>query len=123
MSELTTTTTASATVDESARFRALTALGVALAALLGGGVVATGLQWLLLDRFSANPGDPAYLLAIAGVPVAMSLVAQWLAYNATSTDSLARPLARASQVLSVLAILGAVMLAIADAIQAARKSA
>ena len=118
MSELTTTTTASATVDESARFRALTALGVALAALLGGGVVANGLQWLLLDRFSANPGDPAYLLAIAGVPVAMSLVAMWLAYNVTSsTDSLARPLARSSQVLSALAILGAVMLTIADLMQ------
>src|SRR5688500_8741373 len=101
MSELTTTTTGSATVDESARFRAFTALGLALAALLGGGVVANGLQWLVLDRFSANPGDPAYLLAIAGVPVAMSLVALWLAYNATSsTDSLARPLARSSQVLS-----------------------
>lgn len=92
--------------------------GRAFAALLGGGVVANGLQWLLLDRFSADPGDPSYLVAIAGVPVAMSLVALWLASAATSsTDPLARPLARSSQVLSVLAILGAAMLTIADAIR------
>ena len=114
MSELTTTPTASATVDEGARFRAFTALGLALAALMGGGVVANGLQWALTYRFPANPGDPSYALAIGGVPVAMSLVALWLASNATSsTDSLARPLARSSQVLSVLAILGAVVLTIA----------
>ena len=118
MSEQASATTASATVDEGARFRAFTALGLALAALSGGGIVANGLQWVLLDRFSANPGDPSYLVAIVGVPAAMSLGALWLAHNATSsTDFLARPLARASQVLSVLAILGAVMLAIADAIQ------
>ena len=117
MSELTTTPTASATVDEGARFRAFTALGLALAALMGGGVVANGLQWGLtygFPPFPASPGDPLYALAIAGVPVAMSLVALWLASNATSSaDSLARPLARSSQVLSVLAILGAVALTIA----------
>ena len=117
MSELTATPTASATVDEGARFRAFTALGLALAALMGGGVVANALQWLVIDRLSANPGDPSYALAIAGVPVAMSLVALWLASNATSsTDSLARPLARSSQVLSVLAILGAVVLTTVDSI-------
>ena len=113
MSELTTTTPA-ATVDEGARFRAFTALGLALVALMDGGVVANGLQWLLLDRFSASPGDPSYALALGGVPVAMSMVALWLASNTTSsTDSLARPLARSSQVLSALAILGAVVLTIA----------
>ncbi|MCY7401997.1 MAG: hypothetical protein LH477_13790 [Nocardioides sp.] len=121
MSELTTTTTASATVDEGARFRAFTALGLALAALMGGGVVANGLQWALtygFPRFPASPGDPLYALAIGGVPVAMSLVALWLASNATSsTDSLARPLARSSQVLSVLAILGAVVLTMAVSTQ------
>lgn len=118
MSELTTTTSASATVDEGARFRAFTALGLALAALMGGGVVANGLQWALTYRFPANPGDLWYALAIGGVPVAMSLVALWLASNATSsTDSFARPLARSSQVLSVLAILGAVVLSIAVSTQ------
>ncbi len=114
MSETTATTPASATVDEGARFRAFTALGLALVALMNGGVIANGLQWLLLDRFSASPGDPAYGLALGGVPVAMSLVALWLASTITSsTDSLARPLARSSQVLSILAILGAVVLTIA----------
>lgn len=121
MSELTTTMTASTTVDEGARFRAFTALGLALAALMGGGVVANGLQWALtygFPPFPASPGDPLYALAIAGVPVAMSLVALWLASSATSSaDSLARPLARSSQVLSVLAILGAVGLTIAVSIQ------
>jgi cytochrome bd-type quinol oxidase subunit 2 len=113
MSELTTTTPAAA-VDEGARFRAFTALGLALVALMDGGVVANGLQWLLLDRSSASPGDPSYALALGGVPVVMSLVALWLASNTTSsTDSLARPLARSSQVLSALAILGAVVLTIA----------
>jgi hypothetical protein len=121
MSELPTTTTASATVDEGARFRAFTALGLALAALMGGGVVANGLQWLLTyryPRFPASPGDPLYALAIGGVPVAMGLVALWLASGATSsTDQLARPLARSSQVLSALAILGAVVLAVAVSTQ------
>lgn len=118
MSEVTTTPTASAMVDEGARFRAFTALGLALGALLGGGVVANGLQWAVTYRFTTNPGDPLYALAIAGVPVAMSLVALWLASNATSsTDSLASPLARSSQVLSILAIVGAVTLAIAVSIQ------
>ena len=78
----------------------------------------TGSNGWSLDRFSANPGDPAYLLAIAGVPAVMTLVALWLAYNATSsTDSLARLLARSSQVLSALAILGAVMLTIVGLMQ------
>jgi cytochrome bd-type quinol oxidase subunit 2 len=105
-------------VDEGARFHAFTALGLALAALLGGGVVANGLQWAFTYRFPASVGDPSYALAIAGVPVAMSLVALWLASKATSsTDSLARPLARTSQVLSVLAIVGAVVLAIAVSTQ------
>lgn len=119
MSELTTTTSASAKVDEGARFRAFTALSLALAALMGGGVVANGLQWLLISfQFTAGPGDPSYALVLAGVPVAMSLVALWLASNATSsTDSLARPLARSSQALSVLAILGAVVLTIAVSTQ------
>ena len=122
MSDVTTTARAAATVDEGARFRAFTALGLALAALLGGGVVANGLQWLLTYRFPAQlpagPGDPLYGLAIGGVPVAMSLVALWLASSATSSsDSVARPLARASQVLSGLAILGAVVLVIAVSTQ------
>jgi hypothetical protein len=52
------------------------------------------------------------------VPVAMGLVALWLASGATSsTDQLARPLARSSQVLSALAILGAVVLAVAVSTQ------
>ena len=113
MSEVTTTTTASTTVDERARFRAFTALGLALAALMGGGVVANGLQWTLTYWVRANPGEPLYALAIGGVPVAMSLVALGLASKATSTDSVARPFARCSQVLSVVAVLGAVVLTIA----------
>ncbi len=114
MSELTNTTTASATVDEGARFRAFTALGLALAALMGGGVVANGLQWLVMYRSPAIPGDLWYALVLGVVPVAMSLVALGFASTATSsTDSLARPLARSSQVLSVLALLGAVVLTIA----------
>ncbi|MCP3423726.1 hypothetical protein [Nocardioides pinisoli] len=122
MSDVTTTTRAAATVHEGARFRAFTALGLALAALMGGGVVANGLQWLLTYRlpaqFPAGPGDPLYGLVIGGVPVAMSLVALWLASGATSSaDALAKPIARSSQVLSVIAVLGAVVLVIAVSTQ------
>jgi hypothetical protein len=113
MSELTTTTT-SATVDEGARFRAFTALGLALAALMGGGVISTGLQWVVTYRFANGPGDPWLALAMGSAPLVLSLVALWLASSAvSSTDSLARPLGRSSQVLSVIAILGTVLVSVA----------
>jgi hypothetical protein len=53
------------------------------------------------------------------VPASVCLrTAPWLASNATSsTDILARPLARSSQVLSAVAILGAVVLTIAVSTQ------
>ena len=119
MSELTTTTTTSASVDEGARFRGFTALGLALAALMGGDVISSGLEWLANYRSAVSPDDSSsYALAIGSAPLAMSLVALWLASSAASSaDSLARPLGRSGQVLSVIAILGAVLLTVAVLIQ------
>ena len=113
MSELKATDTSS-TVDEGARFRAFTALALALAALMGGGVFSTGLQWLANYRFVNSPDDPSYALALASAPLVMSVMALWLASSAaSSTDSIARPLARSAHVLSIAAILGAALVAVA----------
>lgn len=87
MSEMTTSTTSA--VDEGARFRGFTALGLALAALMGGDGISTGLQWLANHRFADSPDDWSYALALGSVPLAMSLVALWLASSAaSSTDPL-----------------------------------
>jgi hypothetical protein len=112
MSETTSTTVA---VDESARFRAFTSLALAVTALTGGGVIASALQWLVMDRF-ASRGDATYLMALGGAPLLLSLAALYLASTAVSSaDALARPLARSGLVLSGVAILGAAVLVVATA--------
>ena len=112
MSETTSTTVA---VDESARFRAFTALALAVTALTGGGVVANALQWLVMDRLPSR-GDATYLMALGGAPLLLGVVALYLASTSmSSADALARPIARSSQVLSGVAILGAAVLVFATA--------
>jgi hypothetical protein len=112
MSETMSTTVA---VDESARFRAFTSLALAVTALTGGGVIASALQWLVMDRVQ-SPGDTAYLMVLGGAPLLLGIVAVYLASTAmSSADALARPVARSSLVLSGVAILGAAVLIMATA--------
>ncbi|PKH37837.1 hypothetical protein SAMN05192575_101892 [Nocardioides alpinus] len=116
MSDATDVTSTSVRVDERARFRAFTALALALTALAGGGIIASALQWLVLDNYEAGPSDAIYLMTLGGAPLLLSIVACYLASTAmSSADLLARPLARASLVLSGLAILGAAVLVFATA--------
>ncbi|WP_246856043.1 hypothetical protein [Nocardioides xinjiangensis] len=113
MSETTTGPGTTAAVDDGARFRAFTGLGLALVALTGGGVVANGVQWLVIGRFPAGD-DLTYWSVVGGVPLLMGLVGLWLGTGAASSaDALARPLGRATQALSALAVLGAVVLVVA----------
>jgi hypothetical protein len=108
MSETTSTTRAT---DEAARFRAFTALGLALTALMGGGVFATAFQWLTMRAFNDNGSEQFYWIGVAVGPLLMSVVALYLASTVTATDdALARPVARASLVIAVIAALGAVLL-------------
>jgi hypothetical protein len=114
MSDVTTTSTGSATVDEGARFRAFTALSLALCALMGGGVMSTGLQIVVNYRFVDSPGDPSYAMVLGSAPLVLSLVALWLASGVVaSSDTLASPLGRCTRVLAVVGILGAVLVTVA----------
>lgn len=116
MSDTTSGTSTTVAVDESARFRAFTALTLALTALMGGGVIANGLQWLVMDSFEGVPSDTTYLMVLGGAPLVLSVVALYLASTAmSSADPLARPVARSSLVVSGLAILGAAVLMMATA--------
>lgn len=110
------TETASTTpvVDEQARFRAMTALGLALVALLGGGLFATSFQWLATRVFNGLGSDRLYFTGGALPSLVLGAVALWLATTAqASADALARPLARASVVLAALSIVGGLLLAAA----------
>ena len=107
MSQTSTTTV----TDEAARFRAFTALGVALTGLMGGGVFATSFQWLTMRAFNENGSDQFYWIGVAVGPLLLSIVALYLASTAMATDdTLARPVARASLATSVLAAVGALLL-------------
>jgi hypothetical protein len=109
MSDTTTSTTTTAVVDEDARVRAFTALGLGLGALLGGGVFANAFQWLAMKAFDGN--DQIYLSGVAVGPLLMAVVSLWLALTTrTSSDALAGPLARATVALSALAVVGSVFL-------------
>lgn len=66
MSETTIGTTPA--VDEKARFRAFTAAGAALAAIMGGGVISNVLQWLIIDQLQATSGDVTYAMSIGAGP-------------------------------------------------------
>lgn len=111
MSDTTTSTSTTAVVDEDARVRAFTALGLGLAALLGGGVFANAFQWLAMKAFNDNGSDQFYFAGIAVGPLLMGVVSLWLALiTRTSSDALARPLARATVALSALAVAGSVFL-------------
>ena len=115
MSETTSNTT-DQTTDERARTWAFTALALSLAALLGGGTLTNGVQSLFLE--SGSVGRVAFSLTLVAAPVLMSVVAMWLGGNAVaSDDSLARPVGRAAQTISGLAILGAVLVAAAASAQ------
>ena len=98
-------------VDEAARFRTFTAFGLALTALLGGGVFASALQGLAMKLFSEIESDRLYFIGFVASPLVMSLVALGMAATFLgSDDPLVRPLARATGVLGGLAVLGAALL-------------
>lgn len=114
MSETTISTTPA--VDEKARFRAFTAMGLALTALAGGGVFATAAQWIAMRArsFNGNGSDQFFWIAISVGPMAMCLVALWLASTClTSQDALVRPLARATRVLCGVGVVGSALLMLA----------
>ncbi len=110
----TTTVTATATAtatDEAARFRTFTAFGLALTALLGGGVFASAFQWLAMKLFNDIESDRLYFIGFAASPMVMALVALWLASTSLgSKDTLVRPLVRATIVVAGLAVLGSALL-------------
>lgn len=98
-------------VDETARFRALAGFGLALTSLLGGGVFSTAFQSLAIRVFDQLESERLYLAGFAASPLVMALVALGLATAALgSDDPVARPLARATGVVGVLAVLGSVLL-------------
>jgi hypothetical protein len=108
---MTETTSTTAVVDEQARFRAFTALGLALAGLAGGGLLATAMQWLVLKTLDETGTDQFYFTGLAVGPLALGGAAMWLATGARSSgDELARPLARAAFVLSVVSVGSSVLL-------------
>jgi hypothetical protein len=97
--------------DEAGRFRAFTGFGLALTALLGGGIYASAFQWLGMELFNQPESDRLYFTGIAASPLVMALVALGLAAASLgSDDPLVRPLARATGVLGGLAVLGSALL-------------
>jgi hypothetical protein len=112
----TVTTSTAPVVDERARFRAFTALGLAFAGLSGGGIFASAFQLLVMKSFGDGfaGSDQYYFMGLALGPVGMGVAALWLASTAMTThDVVARPIARVSLVFAGLAICGAVLLVFA----------
>ena len=111
MDETVGTTRAGTTTDEAGRFRAFTGFGLALTALLGGGLYASAFQWLGMKLFNQADSDRLYFTGIAASPLVMALVALGLAAGALgSDDPLVRPVARATGVLGGLAVVGSALL-------------
>ncbi|WP_224276301.1 hypothetical protein [Nocardioides lacusdianchii] len=111
MDETVGTTGAGTTTDEAGRFRAFTGFGLALTALLGGGLYASAFQWLGMKLFNQADSDRLYFTGIAASPLVMALVALGLAAGALgSDDPLVRPVARATGVLGRLAVVGSALL-------------
>jgi hypothetical protein len=91
------------------RTRAFTALALGLVGAMGGGALATGLQWL---SFSLFDGDFVY--EVAGlISLAFGAAALWLAAGVRSTDPVAAPAQRAAQVLGVVAVVGGLLTVLA----------
>jgi hypothetical protein len=115
MSEPTSSTT-DQTTDDRARTWAFTALGLGLAALMGGGILSNAVQTILLDQPNFVTSRWTFTLAVTGPPFVLGALAMWLGSNAVaSDDSLARPVGRAAQTISGIAILGAVLVLVATA--------
>ena len=114
MSDTAGTTSTMTATDEAGRFRVFTGFGLALTALLGGGVFASASQWLAMRLFNQPETDRLYFTGIATSPLVLALVALGLAAaSLDSDDPLVRPLARATGVVGGLAVLGsAVLLAV-----------
>ena len=107
----TTGTVTATTTDEAGRFRAFTGFGLALTALLGGGLYASAFQWLGMKLFNQADSDRLYFTGIAASPLVMALVALGMAAASLgSDDPLVRPLARATVVLGGLAVVGSALL-------------
>ncbi|HEX6150795.1 hypothetical protein [Nocardioides sp.] len=84
-------------------------LALGLVGAIGGGALATGLQWLSL---SLAGGDYfQYMLGL--VPLGFGAAAFWLANGLRSSDPVAVPVARAAQVLAAVAVVGGVLLLLA----------
>jgi hypothetical protein len=91
------------------RTRAFMALALALVGAMGGGALATGLQWL---SFSLMDGDFVYEL-LGLTSLAFGAAALWLAAGVGSTDPVAVPTLRAAQVLGVVAVVGGLLTVLA----------
>lgn len=100
----TTGTTPGGPVRE--RSRAFQALALGLVGAMGGGTIATGLQWLFV---SGGAGDVVQNV-LGLIPVAFGAAAFWMVNELRSTDPVAVPVARAAQVLAAVAVLGGVLL-------------
>ena len=111
MDETARTASTTTATDEAGRFRVFAGFGLALTALLGGGVYAPAFQWLAMKLFDQAESDRLYFTSIAASPLVMALVALSLAAASLgSDDPLVRPLARATGVVGGLAVLGSALL-------------
>lgn len=92
------------------RTHAFLGLSLAVVGLMGGGIVANALFYVLVD--SAPYGSGMGSIVLQGLPtLVLGLVGAALGWSgSTSTDDLAVPVGRAAMVVGVLAAIGAVAL-------------
>lgn len=102
-----------ARVDARARTFAFLGLGLALVALLGGGVIANAVFLLTLDRSGYASGlGPTFVQSLPTLIIGVA--GGGLGWSASkSSDDIARPAGLAAMALAVLSVLGAVALVVA----------
>ena len=99
------------TTDVGARTRAFLGLSLAFVGLLGGGVLANALFYLILDASSYGSGGSGWLQALPSL--AMGVLGGGLGWSAsTSGDALAVPVGRTATAIGLLAVLGGIALAL-----------
>jgi hypothetical protein len=88
------------------RVRAFQAMALGLVGALGGGTIATGIQWLFVSR------DAGHIVQnfLGLVPLALGVAAFWMVNELRSADPVAVPVARAAQVLAAVAVVGGALL-------------
>lgn len=101
-------------VDEKARTVAFTALALALAALMGGGVFAQAAQWVLLGSDDMGTSQGSFTAALVAGPLCLGVAALGLGLSTTSEDRLARPVARAAVFVAAVALLGVLVLIVSS---------